>query len=291
MEVLEYYDLMHKDISFGTLLYSKETGSIKFKIDDTNYLPVGGRLNSVKLHNWWDDRAIPISRQGLNRVIQQLSPLKVQNLMLDNLALSLTDCYWVRPFNSGYAWNDVNMYTNIFCDKLGEELYTSDFSIQVKKGTRFLPSTTTQGELKKKWIIDAQGKRVLLKGNYGNTYRQSLNEVFVSEIHNRQGFRNYVKYKLIQVTEASGLPGVGCACEAFTSDRVEFISGWEICQLFKQKQNMNWYHPYVETCIKLGVNQQDLIYNLDYMILSDYVMSNTDRHFNNFGLLRDADTL
>lgn len=30
--------------------------------------------------------------------------------MLDNLALSLTDCYWVRPIGSNLHWKDVSMF-------------------------------------------------------------------------------------------------------------------------------------------------------------------------------------
>ena len=30
---------------------------------------------------------------------------------------------------------------------------------------------------------------------------------------------------------------------------------------------------------------------LDYMALSDFLISNTDRHFNNFGFLEDPDSL
>jgi hypothetical protein len=31
--------------------------------------------------------------------------------------------------------------------------------------------------------------------------------------------------------------------------------------------------------------------NLKYMLVVDYIMANSDRHFNNFGAVRDAETL
>ncbi len=44
----------------------------------------------------------------------------------------------------------------------------------------------------------------------------------------------------------------------------------------------------VNICKELGI---DIVPALDRMIVLDYIIANEDRHFNNFGLLRDANTL
>lgn len=292
MDTNIYYELMHKDIVITALSYNKDIEKVKILPPNSlKYIPIGGQMNMMKLYDWWKDRTVPITRHGLNKLIENVSFEKVQNLMLDNLALSLTDCYWVRPLGSNLCWKDVSMFTHNFCDELGSCLYTSQFSENVRKSTNFMPSSTTQGELKKKWVIDSNGNRILIKGNYGKSYQQSINEVFASYLHFKQGYSNYVNYTLIDVMESSGLMGKGCACLAFTSNDIEFISGWEICQNFKQKSNSNWYPNYRDMCVSLGLEYNYLVLQLDYMILSDFVMSNTDRHFNNLGLLRNSDTL
>ena len=44
-------------------------------------------------------------------------------------------------------------------------------------------------------------------------------------------------------------------------------------------------------CIKNGLLKDYIQDSLDYMILSDFVMTNTDRHLLNFGIRRYTETL
>ena len=39
------------------------------------------------------------------------------------------------------------------------------------------------------------------------------------------------------------------------------------------------------------MDREQLQYDLDYMLFMDFIISNTDRHWNNFGIIRDAETL
>ena len=49
------------------------------------------------------------------------------------------------------------------------------------------------------------------------------------------------------------------------------------------------YQHYRNCCEKLGV--PNVAHALDQMLVLDYLIANEDRHFNNFGLLRNPDTL
>lgn len=49
------------------------------------------------------------------------------------------------------------------------------------------------------------------------------------------------------------------------------------------------YQHYRNCCEKLGV--PNVTHALDQMLVLDYLIANEDRHFNNFGLLRNPDTL
>ena len=53
-------------------------------------------------------------------------------MMVDNLALSLTDCYWIKPIDSDIAWEDVNLYTNHFVDYFGELTIDRDADVAEK---------------------------------------------------------------------------------------------------------------------------------------------------------------
>ncbi len=60
----------------------------------------------------------------------------------------------------------------------GEITINQDHMIDLRKETRF-NCATSQRELQKKWCIDKNGSRYMIKGNYGQSYQQSLNEIFV----------------------------------------------------------------------------------------------------------------
>ena len=52
---------------------------------------------------------------------------------------------------------------------------------------------------------------------------------------------------------------------------------------------MSIYQHFVKCCEKLGI--QGIVPFLDRMITMDYIIANEDRHLNNFGALRNAETL
>lgn len=39
----------------------------------------------------------------------------------------------------------------------------------------------------------------MIKGNYGQSYQQSLNEIFATKLHEQQGFSQYTPYSLARV--------------------------------------------------------------------------------------------
>ena len=57
----------------------------------------------------------------------------------------------------------------------------------------------------------------------------------------------------------------------------------------KKNNSTSVYQHFVNCCGALGV--ADVVPFLDRMITLDYIIANEDRHFNNFGLIRNAETL
>ena len=51
------------------------------------------------------------------------------------------------------------------------------------------------------------------------------------------------------------------------------------------------YEHFIYVCTKLGMDEGVVRSFLEYQILADFVLTNTDRHLNNFGVLRNANTL
>ena len=189
--VEEYY-LMHKDIPVCLMELSSDgrLGNYKRNLSALEHFPIGAQMNDVKFHDWWKDRAIPKTRNGAKSALQRLGYESTNSALIDNLALSLSDCYWIQPRGEGLTWADVNLFTNDFVDTFGELTINQDQVVDLRNKTQF-NCAASQGELQKKWCIDASGKRYMIKGNYGESYQQSINELFATELHKKKDFSNY----------------------------------------------------------------------------------------------------
>lgn len=287
----EYY-LMHKDIPVCLMEISEEgaLGTVRRNEAASAHFPLGGQMNNMKFHEWWKDRAIPKTRHGAKSALQRLGYSSTNSALVNNLALSLSDCYWIQPRGEGLTWKDVNLFTNDFVDTFGEITINRDHMIDLRKATRF-NCATSQGELQKKWCIGKDGRRYMIKGNYGQSYQQSLNEIFATKLHEQQGFDNYTPYSLVQVQVDGNIEGIGCMSYDFCSENIECISAWELLQTVKIKQNESFYYPLKRVCLGLGMTEKDFTDFMDYQIMTDYLMTNTDRHMNNIAVMRNPDTL
>ena len=286
------YFLMHKDIPVCLMEISDDgtLGSVRRNEAASAHFPLGGQMNNMKFHEWWRDRAIPKTRHGARSALQRLGYSSTNSALVNNLALSLSDCYWIRPREEKLTWKDTNLFTNDFVDTFGEITINRDHMIDLRKETRF-NCATSQGELQKKWCIDKEGRRYMIKGNYGQSYQQSLNEIFAAKLHEQQGFSEYTHYSLVRLQVDGNVEGLGCMCYDFCSEDVECISAWELLQTIKIKQNESYYYPLKKVCLKLGMSEENFSDFIDYQIMTDYLITNTDRHMNNIAIVRNPDTL
>lgn len=281
------YKLMHEDKELAEFKYSSSNAILKNmklvngNLDKLPLLELSSNKIEDRLVKWIIDRSIPTTRQNIKRDLTRLDSISVVDYMFDNLGLSLTDHYWFCPENKQYTWQEINLYNNDF-----KSTYSLDLSSDVKTidgKTNFVPSASLKGDLKKKWIIDQYGIRRLVKGN---TCRQSLCEILASEIHKRQGRFEYTPYSLIQISSDGNLI-TGCECPNFNTINTEFIPAIDIINSIKKSNNVNYYETYIKYCELHGINIREF---MEYQILTDFIISNTDRHLNNFGMIRDSKT-
>lgn len=286
------YFLMHKDIPVALMEISEDgmLGNYRINESEKDHIPLGGQMNEMKFHDWWRDRAIPKTRHGAKTALQRLGYASTNSALVDNLALSLSDCYWIRPRDEELSWSEVNLFTNDFVDTFGEITINKDQVIDIRNKTRF-SCATSQGELQKKWCIGNDGRRYMVKGNYGQSYQQSINEIFATKLHSAQGFNNYTVYLPAKLKVEGDIEGLGCLSYDFCSEKVECISAWELLQTIKIRQNESYYYPLKRVCINLGISEDEFTAFMDYQIMTDYLLSNTDRHMNNISIMRDPDTL
>lgn len=109
-------------------------------------------------------------------------------------------------------------------------------------------------------------------------------------IHKEQGKFPFVSYELCDIEVCEG-KGIGCICEDFASLKIEFIPAYDVVRSVKKENNVSEYEHFIRVCCANGLEEEKVRHFLEYQILTDFLISNTDRHFNNFGVLRDTDTL
>jgi len=283
------YTLMHKNIAVADVEIDEAIGGISIidNISAKEHLPIGvvhplhhsESIDRYALNQWWAGRSIPASRMGVEDALEKLGVYNSKLLLTKCLGLSLSDHYWIKPYGSEMTWESVNFFDNDFSDDIGDVLFgTSDKNA----GFDFLsPDNTSDGNLKKRWkIID--GKRCLLKSGSNLLMQQPFNEVIASRIMDRLGI-DHVPYTVTWINDEPY-----SVCEDFVTKDTELISAWRVMHLRPKANHENEYLYYVNICQELGI---DIVSALDRMIVLDYIIANEDRHFNNFGLLRDANTL
>lgn len=279
------YTLMHKDISVADITVDEIQGGI-ISIDDVfsiEHFPIGSLENDIpnrkKLNKWWIGRSIPASRDGLKDVLERIGVASSNELITKCLALSLSDQYWIKPKDSNLTWHSVNFFENEFSDDIGELLIGNEIEGNIDL---FSPNNATDGWLKKKWKI-INSERYLLKGGSTPFYQEPFNEVFASVLMKSLGVYHIV-YDLVWDKE---YPFSCCKC--FVSPNTELVTADKFLQLEKCPNHFNLYQHFLDLCNKQGIT--GAVDFLNKLITVDYIIANEDRHLNNFGFIRNADTL
>ena len=255
------------------------------KTYELDFLPVGidaksGIPNKKELNEWWFGRSIPASRSGIRTALEKLNIQHSEQLLLKCYGLSLSDQYWMKPMDSELEWININFFDNNFSDDVGNILFGQPASQDIDLMS---PCNTSDGWLKKKWkIID--GKRCLIKAGSNPFMQEPINEVFGTRLHQRLGCKNYVSYNVLL---EDGIPY--SVCENFIDTNTELVNAVSINRSIKKRSQYSSYEHFMNACEKLGIpGMKEFI---DYMLVFDYLMANTDRHFGNFGAIRNVQTL
>lgn len=281
------YLLMHKNTPVAHLILDAASSAISSitHVYAPEHVPVGvhisnGKIDRTELNEWWQGRAIPASRAGLKNALIELNVSTTKKLVAECLGLSLSDQYWICPENIPLRWSDINFFQNPFSEDVGNILFgQADTS---KRINLMSPDNTSDGWLQKKWKI-IHNKRCLIKGGSGAIRQEPYNEVIASKVMQRLGIEHVEYALLIQGNEPFSV------CADFITPQTELISAWHIMQTMKKPNHISVYQHYVDCCTALGI--PDITQALDRMIVIDYLIANEDRHQNNFGVVRDAETL
>jgi len=235
----------------------------------------------IKLSEWFKNRGIPSWRDKLDLLLHRLDINTPEELLDKSFGLSLSDQYWLKPLDIDLKYDDINFFDHDFdytefldaSLSLNSEVIKNEASLKT-------PNNTTDGMLKKAWIIE-DGKRYLLKSGYKSEVLQPFNEVLASMICERLGF-DHVTYTLDVYKDI-----VVSKCECFINKDTELITAYQILHNNCDKENT--LDAYIKILEEKGIENART--KLENMYILDYLIMNEDRHLNNFGVIRDVNTL
>lgn len=266
---------IYEVIDINCAPYILKSFYIEDDINDTSF-----RTN---LSEWFKGRGIPAWRDKLDLLLHRLNLTAPYELLDKAFGLSLSDQYWLKPYESDIFYDDINFFDNDFdyVEFMDASLSTNSKTI-TKESSLKTPNNTTDGMLKKAWIID-NGIRYLLKGGYKNETLQPFNEVLASEICKRLGF-NHVEYTLDTYKDM-----VVSKCPCFITKDTELVTCYQIKNDIKRHDGIEDYEEYIK---KLEDNEiENAREKVENMYILDFLIMNEDRHLNNFGIIRDVNTL
>ncbi|MDR1487256.1 MAG: XRE family transcriptional regulator [Deltaproteobacteria bacterium] len=242
---------------------------------DPVVFPLDLELTSAGVYRWLGRRVIPKNREFVEQILLTFG------LMTNNMkgiikvckGLSLNDSYWVVPVDFEGTFEQYNLYENRFSEILALVAYTGVNASDPAFSTS--PELTTNGMLPKAWrFIEHDGIYLYKGGTSGaaNTGKEPYSEFYASQVATRMGL-NAIKYDLEQW---KGI--LASKCKLFTDIDTAYIPAGRIITSGGLKAVADYYDS-------LGQSFSDEIRD---MLVFDALIYNTDRHFGNFGVLRDS---
>lgn len=223
---------------------------------------------------WLERRVIPKNRAFVDEILKALG-LSVNNTkgIIDVCkGLSLNDSYWVVPLGFTGFFKEYNLYENRFSNVLSLVAYTGIGQSRAVFTTS--PELTTNGMLRKAWrYIEGEGIYLYKGGTEGaaNTGREPYSEFYACQIAERMGL-HAVHYDLENWKDI-----LASKCKLFTDIDTAYIPIGRLIRTGGIKACLEFY----------AAISKEAAEELKSMLVFDAVIYNEDRHFGNFGVLRD----
>ena len=243
-------------------------------MEKRHLFPLDLELTGEGMVKWLERRVIPKNRQFVDEILKTLG-LSVNNTkgIIDVcMGLSLNDSYWVVPENFEGSFADYNLYENRFSEALSLVAYTGVGGSREAFSTS--PELTTNGMLRKAWrLVEGDGIYLYKGGTEGaaNTGNEPYSEFYACQVARTMGL-SCVEYDL------ENWKGVlASKCRLFTDVNTSFVPVSRILKKTTLKGCLDYYKT-------LGADFHE---QLCSMLVFDALIYNEDRHFGNFGVLRD----
>lgn len=266
----------------GLLRFSIETKGLAGPVceildinqEQAHLLPLDMDFTEDGIIHWLEHRVIPRNRTFVHTILNSLSLSSNDTLGIIKMShgLSLNDSYWIIPEGFEGSFSHYNLYENPFSEDLALVAFTGE-------GNRNRPFTvspelTTGGMLPKAWRRAENGDIFLYKRGSIDRFSSGLEpycEFYASQIAETMRL-NAVHYDL---ENWKGMTASKCAL--FTDIDTTYVPIGRIVRKGGIAACLDYYD-------RLGPEFSE---PLRSMLIFDALIYTEDRHFGNFGILRD----
>lgn len=227
------------------------------------------------------NRVLSLSRDNAKQIyaafqIPQIDSIDNRsNICIKCKGVSIQDSYWIKEDSDTVAWNNVNIRQNNLGDIANVSL--SGFNPTIATNS-ICPELTTKGLFRKGWIHIGDDL-YMLKSDRTNNHINTRMEILASEI--LECFQNKINTIAYAGDVKNTVDGVAfiSICENFVEEEYSFVEAWEAMEYLKRRSI-----DFRAYCLQRWGSAFASIPVLDYII------SNTDRHTQNYGFLMNNST-
>lgn len=271
------YLLMNKDtplLAFSCRKNEFDEAELRVGQWLSDLCPIGlpAEVSPTELASYLERRKAPKHRQHIQELLRKFGCEDLEGFLRITHALSLNDVIWVKESGSNLAWADVSLYENEFDQLISEAAFDGTISGRSLSSTS--PEFGTDGYFAKCWVREAAGIFLYKSG---------------SALYEIEPLSEYLAYQLAEVICPAAVPydlgfyheKLVSKCPLFTDERVGLVKA---ARVFGGKEKtIPELLSYFES---IGSGE-----TFRRMCVLDAIILNPDRHYGNFGVLFDNDTM
>jgi len=244
---------------------------------DVVQIQVISNNNNAAITSWLANRVLLLSRANAKWLYNAIGVEQLQTdaekakIALICRAVSINDSYWVKWEGEDIEWRDINIRSNPLNEVVAQiALHGKSLTLQ---GSLTSPEFTTNGTYAKAWRRHADGSLWLYKkGHQGNS--EARIEVMVSNLLDKMNVK-HCHYEAGKDNEE-----FVCMCPVMSTEDVGILSGMEFvsyCNVIR-----------VDSDVEMESIDAEMLYK---MWIVDYLISNRDRHGQNWGFFYNLDSM
>ena len=231
------------------------------------YRPLGFK----SLTGFLERRKAPKHRKHIQRILEQYGCDDLEGFINVTHAVSLNDTFWVKKAESNLRWEDVSLYQNEFNELISEAAFDGSTSSWGLSTTS--PEFGTDGNYAKCWVREETGI-YLYKTGSARFEVEPLSEFLATQLAEILCPR-YAAYDL-----AFYRGKLISKCELFSTEDYGLAKA---AAIFGEEKTIPSLLRYFD---ELGSGDE-----FRRMCVLDALIYNPDRHYGNFGVMFDTDTM